>query len=106
MRITDAIIQSGAVDKLRRTAGVKDASKTDSSEKSRSKDSVAISDTGRKMSQNLEGSAVSARAEALPDVRNERINEVKDKIASGFYNSPEFMDKLADRLINDMWGDK
>jgi anti-sigma28 factor (negative regulator of flagellin synthesis) len=34
-----------------------------------------------------------------PDVRTEKIAEVKEKIESGYYNSEEFIDKLADRLL-------
>jgi flagellar biosynthesis anti-sigma factor FlgM len=35
------------------------------------------------------------------DVRSEKIAEVKLKIESGFYNSDEFIDKLADKLLKE-----
>lgn len=39
------------------------------------------------------------------DTRIEKISEVKKKIESGYYNSPEFMDKLADKLAHFFKGD-
>jgi flagellar biosynthesis anti-sigma factor FlgM len=109
MRITDAIIQSGAVDQLRKATGAKELDKPNGKDTSVSsrKDSVELSGKGRQISaDSAEKSAVTARADALPEVRNEKIAEVREKIANGFYNSPEFTDKLADRLINDFWGEK
>jgi hypothetical protein len=38
---------------------------------------------------------------ALPDVRAEKVQEAKEKIASGYFNSPDFEDKLADRLMKE-----
>lgn len=105
MRITDAIVQTGAIDQLRKAAGnSKDASRVEGSDKTR-KDSVKISGKAQDLSaEGAEKAAVSARADALPETRSDKIAEVKEKIDSGYYNSPEFMDKLADRLINDIWG--
>lgn len=40
-------------------------------------------------------------ANASPDVRTEKIQEVKSKIESGYYNSEEFMEKLADKLMKE-----
>jgi flagellar biosynthesis anti-sigma factor FlgM len=34
-----------------------------------------------------------------PDVRVERVEEVKQRIKEGYYNTPEFADKLAGKLI-------
>ena len=44
---------------------------------------------------------ISASLSAQPDVRIDKVTEVKQKIESGYYNSPEFIDKLADKLLND-----
>lgn len=57
----------------------------------RSSDAVSSSET----------KAVEAHAKVAPDIRPDRIADVKSKIASGYYNSPEFADKLADKLIKD-----
>jgi flagellar biosynthesis anti-sigma factor FlgM len=34
-----------------------------------------------------------------PDVRAEKVEEVRSKIESGYYNTPEFIDKLAEKLL-------
>lgn len=34
------------------------------------------------------------------EIRTEKIEEVKEKIAAGYYNSPEFIEKLAEKLIS------
>jgi anti-sigma28 factor (negative regulator of flagellin synthesis) len=38
---------------------------------------------------------------AQPEIRSEKIDEVKRKIESGYYDSEEFIDKLADKLLKD-----
>ena len=43
-----------------------------------------------------------SKLNAEPDVRTDKVNEVKEKIKSGFYDSEEFMDKLATRLMEDL----
>jgi len=42
---------------------------------------------------------VKARANALPEVREERIEVAKDRVENGYYNTPEFNKELAERLI-------
>jgi flagellar biosynthesis anti-sigma factor FlgM len=42
---------------------------------------------------------IAASVAAQPDVRPERVAEVKAKINSGYYDSEEFIDKLADKLL-------
>jgi negative regulator of flagellin synthesis FlgM len=42
-----------------------------------------------------------ARLDSEPDIREEKVAEVREKIESGFYDSPEFIDKLADKIIKD-----
>jgi anti-sigma28 factor (negative regulator of flagellin synthesis) len=36
-----------------------------------------------------------------PDIRPEKIAEVQEKIRNGFYNSPEFIDTLANKLLQE-----
>jgi len=36
-----------------------------------------------------------------PEIRIEKVEEVREKIKKGFYNSPEFIDKLAEKLLSD-----
>lgn len=46
-----------------------------------------------------QGAAASARLEALPEVREEKIREVKRKLESGFYETEEFHEELASVLL-------
>jgi anti-sigma28 factor (negative regulator of flagellin synthesis) len=34
-----------------------------------------------------------------PEIRKEKVEEVRNKINQGYYNSPEFVDKLAEKLL-------
>ena len=43
-----------------------------------------------------------ARVESYPDVREEKVNEVRQKINNGYYNRQDFTDNLADRMIEDL----
>ena len=42
---------------------------------------------------------VSASLSLHDDIRSEKISEVQEKIKTGYYNSPEFLDKLAVKLL-------
>ncbi len=39
---------------------------------------------------------------AIPEIREDKVEEVREKIESGYYNSKEFIDKLADKMLNDL----
>ncbi|MCL1947214.1 MAG: flagellar biosynthesis anti-sigma factor FlgM [Chitinivibrionia bacterium] len=45
---------------------------------------------------------LSARVEAQPDIRQDKVDAVRQKIDSGFYESQEFASNLADKLIGDL----
>jgi anti-sigma28 factor (negative regulator of flagellin synthesis) len=44
---------------------------------------------------------VKAQVSNQPEVRADKVEEVRKKIESGYYNSPEFLDKLTDKVLND-----
>ncbi|MBD3391999.1 MAG: hypothetical protein GF418_07995, partial [Chitinivibrionales bacterium] len=44
---------------------------------------------------------VSTQIENQPEIREDKVQEVRDKIEKGFYDSPEFLDKLADKIMTD-----
>lgn len=48
-----------------------------------------------------ETKGIASRIAIEPDIREDRISEVKEKIKSGFYNTNEFADQLADRLVGE-----
>ncbi len=100
MRITDVAIQSGGVEALKKAAGTKPVQKPNQAKVKG--DSVTISDNAKKLSsEDSQVQNAKARVEATPDVRQDRIDAVKERIASGYYDSEEFKDKLADRLLNE-----
>lgn len=60
-----------------------------------SSDAQALSET------NAQINTINTSVSSLPDIRNEKIAEVRSKIEKGYYNSEEFLDKLAERLLNE-----
>jgi len=44
---------------------------------------------------------ISSKIAAEPDIRTEKVAEVQEKIKNGFYETDDFVDKLADKLLND-----
>lgn len=71
------------------------------SEKTGRSDSVVVSKKAKELASSSATASVSAQVKALPDVRAEKVQEAKEKIASGYFNSPDFEDKLADRLMKE-----
>lgn len=42
--------------------------------------------------------------EETPDVREDKVAEVQEKLESGFYESPEVIDEVADQVTDQMLG--
>lgn len=65
-------------------------------------DSTNLS-SGAKNANDLKTSAgvLASHVEVQPDIRTDKLNEVKKKIDEGFYNSSKFADQLADKMITD-----
>jgi flagellar biosynthesis anti-sigma factor FlgM len=79
-------------------AGPKPSEK--SSRTSRS-DSVSFSRQAQDLSKSSEVETARSHIEALPDIRADKVEEAKAKVQSGYYNSAEFHDTLADKLLKD-----
>ena len=95
----DRISQMFGVDLQKTGGGNRSAEK---SEKTGKSDSVSLS----KKSKDLQASSgdevtVLSHLENLPEVRTEKVTEAKEKIATGYFDSPEFMDRLASRLMKE-----
>jgi len=78
--------------------------KTDKSDRKPADEPKAVKKDSAKFSSSSTNSApetkgLAARIAIEPEIRQERIADVKDKISSGFYNSNEFADQLADKLV-------
>ena len=78
------------------------ARKAEKQPKARAVDRSEISSKAQQLSETKEQvEVVAAQIAGQPDVRTEKIAEVKEKIRNGFYNSPEFIDTLANKLMKE-----
>ena len=98
MKITDTVLQFGGAEWLRKAAGPTAETKESSTGKGRAADAVSISGDARKLS-SVAASSVRARVEALPEVREERIQEVRSRVESGYYDTEEFHGQLAAKML-------
>lgn len=69
-------------------------------EKTPKSDSVSLSKKAKELSSSSTDS-ISRHVEALPDIRADKVQEAKEKIASGYFNTPEFDEQLATRLMKE-----
>ncbi len=99
MHISNTGVQSNAAEWLRKAAVEESVREKKEKAPKKSKDTsdydVSISENAGNSSEAL----VKARANALPEVREERIAPVKERLENGYYNTPEFTKELAERLI-------
>ncbi|GBU25827.1 hypothetical protein R83H12_02485 [Fibrobacteria bacterium R8-3-H12] len=99
MHISNTGVQSNAAEWLRKAAaeeGVRaKKEKVPKKDKPATDYDVSISANAGNSSEAL----VKARANALPEIREERIASVKERIENGYYSTPEFNKELAERLI-------
>ena len=87
---------------LRKTEASKRNEKLDKQRPVSQVDKSSFSASGQRLSETKANTElVAAQIASQPDIRPERIADVQSKIESGFYNTPEFADKLADKLIQD-----
>lgn len=70
-------------------------------EKPAKSDSVSLSKKAKELSSSSDVESIARHVDALPDVRADKVQEAKEKIASGYYNSPVFEEKLADKLMKE-----
>lgn len=65
-------------------------------------DSSEISAGARRLSESkAQVETISTQVASQPEIRFDKVEEVQEKIKSGYYNSPEFIDKLADKLTQE-----
>lgn len=100
MRI-NAVTQS-IQSELRKVDSAKKADKQHPSAKVRQTDRSDISAGGQQLSSTKASmDVISASLENMTDVRPEKIQEVQEKIKNGYYNSDEFIDRLATKLLSE-----
>jgi hypothetical protein len=65
---------------------------------SRRQDPVQISPEARDSERQQADAVASSRASALPEVREDRVEQAQSRVDDGYYDRPEVQDKLADSL--------
>lgn len=70
-----------------------------SAKETKKKDSIEISSEGKKAA---DASRVAQVIKDSPDIRADRVQEIKDQIANGTYNfdDPQMLDMVADRIAS------
>jgi flagellar biosynthesis anti-sigma factor FlgM len=85
---------------LRKVENAKKAEKDSKSVRIPTADRSEISASATRLSETkAQFETIAASLSAQPDIRPERVAEVKQKIEQGYYNSAEFIDKLANKLL-------
>lgn len=65
----------------------------------RSKDRVELSSDGSQ-ARTASGQSVSRLASVSQEVRSERVQEVREKVESGYYDRPETMEQVAGKMVD------
>lgn len=87
---------------LRKTDNQRRTEKPSSKGKAARPDRSDFSSAGQRLSETKgQADVVAAQMKNAPDIRPEKIAEVKRKIAEGFYDSEDLKDKLADKLLSE-----
>jgi anti-sigma28 factor (negative regulator of flagellin synthesis) len=67
-----------------------------------SPDRTDLSQSGQRLSETkAQVDIIAAQLNNQPEIRPEKVAEAKQKIIDGFYDTPEFVDKLADKLAQE-----
>jgi flagellar biosynthesis anti-sigma factor FlgM len=90
---------------------VDNAKKTDSAKSkaasASSTDRTDLSSSGKRLSATMaQVDVISAQLSSQPEIRPEKVAEAKQKISEGYYDTPEFVDKLADKLAQEFGAKK
>jgi flagellar biosynthesis anti-sigma factor FlgM len=88
---------------------VDNAKKTDAakSKTGTSPDRTDLSSSGQRLSETkAQVDIIATQLSTQPEIRPEKVAEAKQKISEGYYNTPEFVDKLADKLAQEFGAKK
>jgi anti-sigma28 factor (negative regulator of flagellin synthesis) len=99
MQISSNYVQGGAAEWAKKASAedsVAKAKKEASQSKSSSAQVSISTDAGKG---NSAEALVIARANALPEIREEKIAVAKERIESGYYNTEKFSKELASSLV-------
>lgn len=66
------------------------------------RDASVISNDARRLSEtSADANTVRATSDLQPEIRPEKVQEVREKIKNGFYDSEQFIDQLAEKIMKD-----
>lgn len=86
---------------LRKIESVKKADK-DSKSKAANVDKSVFSSSAKHLNETkAQFETIEASLAVQPDIRADKIAEVRQKIDDGYYNSEEFLDKLTTKMMKD-----
>lgn len=72
-----------------------------------SPDRTDLSSNGQRLSETrAQVDIIASQFNTQPEIRPEKVAEAKQKISEGYYNTPEFVDKLADKLAQEFGAKK
>ena len=72
-----------------------------------SPDRTDLSSSGQRLSETkAQVDIIASQLDTHPEIRPEKVAEAKQKINDGYYNTPEFVDKLADKLASEFGAKK
>lgn len=72
-----------------------------------SPDRTDLSSSGQRLSETkAQVDVIASQLSSQPEIRQDKVAEAKQKINDGYYNTPEFVDKLADRLAQEFGAKK
>ncbi len=87
---------------LRKVENAKKTDKSVKASKAGATDRSELSSKGKQLSETKgQMQVISATLNAHPEIRNEKIAEVKTKMQNGYYDSDKFIDRLADKLLEE-----
>jgi len=107
MQISDVYVQNNVADTAKRASFGDSAANIKKETKKINANSINTDNASAKVSisatPDKSGSAealVEARAKALPEIREDKISLAKERMQSGYYNTPEFSGELSNRLLS------
>lgn len=87
---------------LRKIESAKKADKDSKTSKASNADRSEFSSGAKRLSETKAHiQTIEASLSAQPEIRMDRIADVREKIEKGYYNSEEFLDKLTNKMLNE-----
>ena len=87
---------------LRKIESAKKTDKDSKTAKAPTADKSEFTSSAKRLSETkAQFQVVEASLAAQPEIRMDRITDVREKIENGFYNSEEFLEKLTNKMLNE-----